>query len=816
MDRLAHDLRQALYRLGREWGVTTIAVLTLAIGVGANGAVFSVVRAVILQPLPYSDPDRLAVLWGPDRGEQTWLSLQEVVNYGLETRSLEAVAGYREIEANLTGPQEPERIAAASVTPNLFDVLGVKPSLGRTPSPRAADPDGGEDLIVLSDGLWRRRFGAAGDVVGRHIAFNGRATLVIGVMPPGFRLPGDYHGQRQTDAWVPEGIEPAQLGAWGNRSFTGVVRLAAGATPASVATELRMIAEGWVRAGYVQVSADGSLGALARGVIPVQAFVTGSVQRPLLVLTVAVAFVLLIACANVANLQLARAEIRQREVSLRAVLGASRGQIVGQLLTESVLLATLGGIAGLGVAWAALRLVLAIGPRSLPRLESVTLDAPIVLGALIVSMLTGAIFGLGPALHLSRPDVGRLLSEGSRSITSGGGRLWIRRGLVVLQLASSVVLALAAVLLIRSLVEMQRIELGFDSGGVLTAQVQLPITEYPRPEDVVRTFREIHGRLAELPGVLAAGAVRVLPLARPIGDWTIRIEGRPFDPAENPNADYQAVIPGYFEAMGVRLVRGRLISASDREGSLPVAVINETMAERYWAGEDAVGRRFMMGTDDKPWLTIVGVVGPVRHNAVIESPRAEMYVPHAQLPGHIRSAPRGMAFVVKTTGVPTALVPALRSAVRAVDANLPVADLRTMDEVKARALAPPRFVTTLLGVFAAAALVLAAVGIYGTVSLLVAERRREIGIRLALGAGRASVLRLVFGEGARLTVAGLGVGLAGAAALSRAISSLLYGVSLNDPLTLLGVPALLCTVALVACVLPASRAAATPPALTLR
>jgi putative ABC transport system permease protein len=815
MLRFSIDLRQAWRRLQRDRRFAAVAVFTLALGIGANTAVFSVVRAVILQPLPYADPERLALLWGPERSETTWLSLQEVVNYGLESRSLSGVAGYREIEANLTGSQEPERVLAASVTPNLFQVLGVRAAYGRTPEP-GADAERDTDVIVLSDSLWRRRFGAAPDVVGQRIAVNGRNLLVLGIMPARFRLPGDYHAQRATEAWTIELVQPANLGAWGNRSFTGVARLAGGVSPSPIGAELSRIAEGWVRAGFVQARPDGSLGALARRAIPVQAFVTGPVERPLFILGAAVLFVLLIACANVANLQLARAEIRQREVSLRAILGASRGRIVWQLLTESFLLAGAGGIAGLGVAWAGLRLVITLGPQSLPRLDNVALDGTVLLAAAALSVFTGILFGLVPALHLSRPDVGRFLSEGGRSTTGGRGRLWVRRSLVVLQLASSLVLALGAMLLIRSLVEMQRIELGFEPQGVLTAQLQLPATEYPRPDDVVRGFRAIHERVVQIPGVVAAGAVRVLPLSRPIGDWSIRIDGRPYVPAENPNADYQAVMPGYFEAMGIRLVRGRLLGPSDREDALPVAVINQTMADRYWPGEDAIGRRFMMGTDPKPWLTIVGIVSGVRHNAVIEAPRAEMYVAHAQLPAHIRSAPRGMALAVKTTRDPAALAPAVRDAVRAVSPNLPVSEVRPMREVTAQALAQPRFLTTLLGFFAVAALMLAAVGIYGTVSLLVAERTREIGIRIALGAGRESVLRMVLDEGARMTIAGLVLGVASAAGLTRALSGLLYGVGVLDPVTLVAVPTLLCVVGLAACVLPARRAAATPPALVLK
>jgi putative ABC transport system permease protein len=346
--------------------------------------------------------------------------------------------------------------------------------------------------------------------------------------------------------------------------------------------------------------------------------------------------------------------------------------------------------------------------------------------------------------------------------------------------------------------------------------LQVPATDYRLPADVVRFYRQLDERVAQLPGVRAAGAVRVLPLSRPIGDWSIKIEGRPYVVAENPNGDFQAVTPGYFDAMGLRLARGRFLTAADREDTTPVVVINETMAERYWPGEDAIGRQFMMGTDDKPWLTIVGIVGAVRHNAVVEEPRAEMYVAHAQLPGHIQSAPRGMTLVVKTNGNPLGFAGALREAVRGIDRNLPVSDIRAMEAVAADALSQPRFVTFLLGVFAAIALALAAIGIYGTVSLLVAERTQEMGIRLALGAERSSILRMVLGQGLALTAAGLGLGLAGAVFLTRTLAGLVYGVGTLDPLTFAAVPAILCIVALLACLVPAVRAASVDPITTLR
>jgi predicted permease len=823
MDRLAQDLRHSIARLVRDRGFAAITIATLALGIGANTAVFSLVKAALLTPLPYGDADRLMAIWGPDRAEATHLSLREVHTYPRESQSFVDIAGYQEYDASFTGGAEPELIRGGSATPNLFEVTRAQAMLGRTFGP--ADTSAGtSDVIVISHGLWQRRFGGAGDIIGRSIQVNGRARTIIGVMPASFRLPNDYASIRPTEAWVPEVVDPASLGAWGSRSYSGLARLKDDVSPAAATSELSVVASRWVQAGYVRARPDGSLGGLARRVIPAQEFITGQVRGALLILFGSVGFVLLIACANVANLQLARADVRRREVAVRTALGAGRGQIISQLLTESVLLSIAGAAAGLAVAWASLQIVVTLRPANLPRLDETTLDAPVLLFTAVLAVVTGILFGLLPALQLSRSDVTNALKDGGRTGTSGRSRQLARRSLVVLQLASSVVLALAAGLLIRSLVELNRVDLGFNPSGVLTAQLQAPATAYPQPADVVRFFRQTAGRIGQIPGVRAVGAVRVLPLARTIGDWSIKIEGRPYVPEENPNADFQAVTPGYFEAMGLTLVRGRFLSDTDREDTMPAAVINDTMAARYWPNEEAIGRQFMMGTDDKPWLTIVGIVRTVRHNAVVEEPRAEMYIAHAQLPGHIRSTPRGMTLVVKTDpstgsapgGNPLALAGQVREAVRSIDRNLPVSDLKTMEQVTATALSQPRFVTFLLALFAGTALTLAAIGIYGTISLLVAERTQEMGIRLALGANRPAILRLVLGQGMLLTAIGLTIGVAGATVLTRALSGLIYGVGTLDPLTFIAVPALLSAVALLACFLPARRAASVDPITALR
>ncbi len=815
MDRLAQDIRHSFARLIRDRGFAAITIVTLALGIGANTAVFSLVKATLLSPLPYGNAGRLTVIWGPDRAETTHLSLIEVFSYPREAQSFVDVAGYQEYDASFTGGQEPELVRAGSATPNLFEVTRTSAMLGRTFTP--ADTAGGSsDVIVISHGLWQRRFGGNESILGQSVQVNGRARTIIGVMPAAFRLPNDFASLRPTETWVPEVVNPSNLGAWGSRSYSGLARLKDDVSPASASSELPLIAEQWVKAGYVRSRPDGSLGALARRVIPAQEFVTGGMRNALLILFGSVGFVLLIACANVANLQLARADIRRREVAVRAALGAERAHIIRQLLTESVMLAVAGAAAGLAVAWAGLQIVITLRPANLPRIDETTLDGSVLGFTAVLAVVTGILFGLLPALQLSRPDVTGVLKDGGRGGTAGRSRQLARRVLVVLQLASSVVLALAAGLLIRSLVELNRIDLGFNPNHVLTAQLQVPATDYPQPADVVRFHRQAVERVAQIPGVRAVGSARVLPLARSIGDWSIKIEGRPYVPEENPNGDFQAVTPGYFQAMSLRLIRGRFLTDADREGTQPVVVINETMASRYWPGEDAIGRQFHMGTDDKPWLTIVGIAGNLRHNAVVEEGRAEMYLAHAQLPEHIGGAPRGMTLVVKTEGNPLAIAGSLRDAVRAIDRNLPVSDIRTLDDVAASALAQPRFVTFLLALFAAMALTLAAIGIYGTISLLVAERTQEMGIRLALGADRPAILKLVLGQGVVLTAIGLAAGLAAAVALTRTLAGLVYGVGTLDPLTFIAVPGLLGVVAMLACFIPARRAARVDPITTLR
>jgi putative ABC transport system permease protein len=813
LEHVLRDARHAVRMLLKTPGFTVAAVATIGLGFGANTAIFSLIKAVLIEPLPYRTPDRLVTIWNSaDPRGTTHLSVREIVSYGEEAKSFEQIAGYTETNANLTGEDDPERVRAGGVTTNIFDTLGVLPMLGRTFTGDEGQP-GGAAVVMLSEGLWQRRFGGARDVVGRSIRVNGNGRTVVGIMPDSFRLPLDYRADRPTDVWLPLIIDRANLGAWGSRSFFGIGRLRPNVSPTSATSELTVITDRWVQQGF-----DGfGGGAGRRDALPVQRLITGAVRTPLLILLGPVAVVLLIACANVVNLLLARADVRRREVAIRAAIGAARRHLVGQLLVEAAVLSFLGAMCGLALAFASLRLLVFLRPANVPRVDEVALDPSVLVVTVGLSVLAAVLFGVVPALQLARPHLTSVLNDGGRSETAGRGRRKMRGALVVVQLAFSVVLVVGAGLLVRTLVELNRIDLGFDPRSVLTAQLQLSQTDYPDDGSVVRFYRELTGRIRELPRVANAGAVRVVPLARTIGDYSITIEGRERRPGENPNGDFQWVTPGYFAAMGMSALGGRLLTDQDGDNAPLVVVINDTMAARYWPGEDALGKRFHMGGGtDRPPLTIVGIVRGTRHNAVVESARAEMYLPHAQLPRSVGGAARAMALVVKTAGDPLALVDPLREVVRTLDRNLPVADIRTMEEITRAALSTPRFAALLLGVFAVLALSVAAIGIYATISLLVTERSQEIGIRLALGAARPSVLGLILREGLMLTVAGVTVGSIGALIFSRSLETLLYGVRRFDPATFVTVAVVLVIVALAACLNPALRAAAVDPVVTLR
>ena len=806
-------MRDILRRLFHDRLFAAVAIVTLGLGIGANTAIFSLVTAVLIRPLPYAEPGNLILIWNTAAGgDTTWLSANEILAYREAAPGLDLAAHYT-TDGNFTGGREPERVRVAFVTANLMDVLGVAPVLGRAFVPEDSTP-GHDDGIVLGHGLWQRRFGGDAGIVGRRIDVNGRQREILGVMPAGFKLPIDYRSDRPTEAWTPlvfTGIEPNQ---WGNRQFIAVGRIRDGSGPETITARLHAASAGWIASGSVIDQGDGAF--TNRRAIPAQTFLTGSARAPLYMLFGTVAFVLLIAIANVVNLTMARADARRQEMAIRAALGAGRARLARQLLAESVTLAAAGGMFGLALAWSGLRVVSALKPATLPRAGDAAIDAGVLAFTAALALASGVLFGIAPALRFSGAGLTSALRDATRGGTAGRTRRLLRRALVASQVAMSLVLVLGAGLLGRSLLALTRVDPGFDTANVLTAQVQLPVATYTTAAQMVAFYRELTTRLASLPGVEGAAAVRIIPLTRTIGDWSITLEGRPFDPRENPNGDWQIATPGYFEVMGLEMAEGRSIAASDREDAQPVAVINETMAARYWPGESAIGRRFHLGTLDQPWMTIVGVVRDVRHNAIVEEPRAEMYVPHAQWAAQAGGGARAMALVMKTAGDPLALAGAVRATVRAIDPNLPVSEIETMDAVMARALSEPRFTAWLLAAFAALALILAAVGIYGMVSLVVTEQSREIGIRMALGAGRGAVLGMVLRQAAIMAGAGVAAGLGAALVLMPLIESLLYGVEPLDTATFGAVTGLLMMVAMAGSFAPARRASRIDPAGLLR
>jgi putative ABC transport system permease protein len=809
MDRLLPDLSHAFRRLARAPGFAAVALLTLALGIGANTAIFSILQSVVLRPLPYGEPERVVMVWSEsDKGEMTWLSATEVKGYGSESGAFEQLAAYLRTAATLTGEQEPERVTAAYATPNLFQTLRVRPAHGRAfvPTDGSVEPT----VVMLSHGLWQRRYGGDPSIVGRSILVGDRARTVVGVLPPSFRVPLDFAEDRPVELWIPTTLDNPSYAGFGNRSFIGVGRLQTSVDRAQATMRMRALEERWFREGLARNRVR------PRDAVPAQELVLGDVRYALLVLLGAVGVILLIACANVANLMLARADARHREVAIRTALGASRGRLVQQLLTESVLLSVIGGALGTALAYGGTTLLVALHPPGVPRVAEVGLDGGVLGFTLLLAVATGVLFGLAPALELSRPELSRALKEGGRSGTIGRARQRFRDSLAVAQVALSVMLLIGALLLVRSFAQLQRVDLGFETRGALTFRVGVPESRYPQSRDVIAFFRTLQERVGQLPDVRALGATRLLPLTGTIGDWSITVEGRARAAGENPNGDWQVVTPGYFESMGMTLVRGRFVADGDHENAPLVAVINETMAERYWPGVDPVGKRFHLGDRDQPWITVVGVARQVRHNAVVEQPRAEMYIPHAQFEAARGQTMRSMTFVVRTARDPRALVGHVRRTVRALDPSLPVADVRTLKRVADDSLARPRFTTTLLGVFAALALTLATIGIYGVVSLLVTRRRQEIGIRMALGARRGTILQMVLRRGMGLAAVGLVIGLTGSLWLTGALTSLLYGVTRFDPLAFAAAPALLAGVALLACAIPALRAATVNPVIALR
>ena len=805
---IAADVRYAVRTLRRNPGFATVVLLTLALGIGANAAIFSVVNAVLLRPLPYRDADRLMVIWGDLRRpglNDIPTSAGEYVDYRDRNHLFEEVAAYDTVGFNLTGVGEPERLEGAVVSTTFFSLLGASAHVGRT-FVAGEDQPGRDDVVVLSHSLWTRRFNANPAIVGQAIPVGGRPAQVVGVMPAAFQFP-----DRTIDIWKPFVLDAEALSDnnRGSHGYTALARLKAGVTRQQAQADLNTVTATFKRdhPGNYRNGFNATLH-------PLQEEIVGETGRPLLMLLAAVAVVLLIACANVANLLLARAASRRKEIALRTALGASRGRLVRQMITESVLVSAIGGLIGLGLSAWSVDLLIASAPDSIPRIQEVGVDGRVAAFTALVSLATGLVFGLVPALRASRAPLNDALKEGGRA--SGGVHGFAGRALVVSEVALSLVLLIAAGLLIHSFTRLQDVAPGFDTSRLLTFRLALPESRYTTFQKGQAFFDEFFASVRRNPDVRAAAAINAMPFSGFGGSRTFHIEGRDEKrPEDQTEEQLRIVTDGYFAAIGIPIVAGREFTERDSLNQPRVAVVNDAMARKHWPHESPIGRRVSFSTDEPHWYEIVGVAGNIKHRALEAADRPELYVPYRQ-PLFSGWTVRPMYVVVRTSGDPVSNVATVRREVARLDRDQPISDVRTMDERIGRSLSSRRFNMVLLALFAGLALTLAAVGIYGVVAYSVTERTHEIGVRVALGAQRRDVIAMVVGQGMTMAAAGTVIGVAAAAGLARLMSSLLFGVSVVDPLTFVAIPALLIGVALAACYVPARRATRVDPLQTLR
>ncbi len=808
MNTLITDLRYGFRMMVKNPGSTLVAILALGLGIGANSAIFSVVNAVLLRPLRYKDPSSLMAVWNTklSRGIfQEQVSPPDYRDWTEEQRVFEQIAALREQPAVLTGAQLPERVETAVISPSAFELLGVKPALGRTFSSAEAEP-GRDRVALLSYGFWQRRFGGDPGIVGRNIIVDGSSLAIIGVMPREFRLL-----DTPSELWIPYTLDAKELSQRGFRTLRVIGRLKAGVSRERAAAEMRSIS-----ARLEQAYSDTNAGYSTK-VVPLREQLLGDIGPTLWTLLGAVVFVLLIACANVANLLLARAGSREKEIALRTALGANPVRLLRQLLTESVLLGLAGGLLGLALAAWGISMLEQIGPSSLPRLDEVTIDWRVLAFTLAVSVLTGIVFGLAPALSSVRYDLNSILKTSGRGTTGSRSRARWRNALVVSEIASCVVLLAGAGLLIRSFARLASVDPGFRPDHVLTMQIALPETRYSG-QKIALFYQQLLARLQALAGMQYAGIARNLPMSGADASLNFVLENRPVESsAEQSRAKYRAASADYFEALGIPRVRGRYFDRTDGAKTPAVVIINNTMARRFWPGEDPVGKRMKAGFDGSQWCTIVGIVGDVKHTGLDAATNAEMYYHYLQIPPELMGFVEGtMTLVLRTRADPNSMAAAARGEVHKLDADLAVFNVKSMEDLVGGSISQPRFRTLLLGVFAGVALILAATGLYGVIAYAVTQRTNELGVRMALGAQRNDVLKMVVGEGALLAAIGIGIGLVWAFPLMRIISRLLFGVNANDPLTFAATSSVILLVALAASYLPALRAIKVDPLVALR
>jgi putative ABC transport system permease protein len=802
MENLFQDLRYGVRTLFKKPGFALIAVITLALGIGATTAIFSVVNGVLLRPLPFKDPDRLLMIRETKLPQFPEFSVSpgNFLDWKQQNTVFERLVAFRGAAFNLIGTGDPERLRGMSVTDGFFATLGAAPQMGRDFLPEEDQP-GHSNVVILSHGLWQRRFGGDLKILNQTITLDGQSYTVIGVMPATFHIEG-----RDSDLWTPMAFTAQQAQNHGGHSLAAIGQLKPGVTLDQARTEMSAIA-GRLAAQYPDVNTGWDV-----KLMPLMEFTVRSIKPALLVLLCAVVFVLLIACANVANLLLARAADRQKEIAIRTALGAGRWRLIRQLLTESLVLALAGGAVGLVLAKWGMDLLLALAPQNLPRLSSISLDGRALAFTALVSLLTGVLFGLVPAVQASRPNLNETMKDAGRGSSEGGRRQLIRSALVVLEVASALVLLVGAGLLIKSFWKLQQVDPGFNPNHALSLSVALPRNKYQQENQQVAFFRQLLEKVSALPGVQAAGASNVLPLN---DDFVLAFEIQdqpPLPPGAGQSTNFYSVSADYFKAMGIRLLQGRLFTEHDATDSPHVALINETMAKKIFPDDNPIGKRITFGRrDNKPdWYEIVGVVSDVKHYGLDQATTMQTYEPYTQ------QTFSAMTLVVRTAGDPTDLTAAIHDQVLSLDKEQPISNIKTLDQFISTSIAQQQFSMLLLSVFATVALLLAAVGIYGVLSYAVTQRTHEIGIRMALGAGQPDVLKLIVGHGLLLTLIGVALGLGAAFALTRLMSALLFNVSATDPLTFTFLALSLLAIALLACFVPARRATKVDPMIALR
>lgn len=802
-----NDLRFAFRQLRKSPGFTLVAVVTLALGIGANTAIFSVVDAVLLHPLSFHEPAKLVAVWetneqaGAQPNYRNEVAKGNFYDWRAQNQVFAQISALAYANFNLTGTGEPERIQGAAVSFNFFQTLGVQPALGRTFTAEEEKLTT-ERVAIITHELWQRRFGGDPSVAGRKVTFNGEPFTIVGVMPAGFEI--QFPATLRVELWTPLRAGPTDTDRVAHYLYA-IARLREGVSLEQAQAGMNLIA-GQLRQQYPDTNRSSGI-----NLVPLHRQLVGDIQPYIQVLFAAVGFVLLIACANVANLLLARLAGRRREIAVRLALGARRGRIVRQFLTESMVLATLGGLLGLLIAAYGITALRALAPPDLPRLNEIALNGPAFVWTAVILVLTSVAFGLAPALRASRAGVSESLHSGNRT-AGGASQNRFSRFLVVTEIALALLLLVGAGLMIRSSMRLQQVDPGFEEKNLLTLNIALPRQKYREPAASGAFFDQLLERVRNLPGVTASGGVDPLPMSGSDSTTGVLIEGRPVEAMANrPGAGERQVTPGYFQAMGIPLLEGRDFTAHDRADTPPVIVVNEALARRFFPGEAAIGKRLGLEEDGRlQWAEIVGVVGNIKHRRLDAEIKPELYEPYAQFPRNF------MSLVARTAVEPASLTAAIRNEVLALDKDQPVFEIKTMEERLAQTLAQSRFVMLLLAIFAALALTLAVIGIYGVMACFVSQRRKEIGIRLALGAQKRDVLKWVLTQGMSLAAIGVVVGLAASFGVTRIIATLLFGVGPTDPATLGGVSILLGTVAFLACCLPAHRASRVDPIVTLK